>query len=95
MELVDRSLCLLKLGEGEERFAREACLDDKGRKITFKGPNENHRNDERWKIESLPKVAELQEAAFPFGPGQPERKSVAVVIFDENGSSRARTPNGA
>ena len=31
-------------------------MDDKGRKIAFKGPNENHRNDERWKIESLLKA---------------------------------------
>ncbi len=45
VELVDRSLCLLKLCEGEERFAREAAWTTQDRKITFKGPNSYHRND--------------------------------------------------
>jgi hypothetical protein len=38
VELVDRSLCLLKLSEGEERFAREAAWTTKTGKSPSKVP---------------------------------------------------------
>jgi glycogen operon protein len=38
VELVDRSLCLLKLSEGEERFAREAAWTTKAGKAPTKVP---------------------------------------------------------
>jgi len=38
VELVDRSLCLLKLFEGEERFAREAAWTNKTGKSPSKVP---------------------------------------------------------
>jgi isoamylase len=38
VELVDRSLCLLKLSEGEERFAREAAWTTRTGKAPSKVP---------------------------------------------------------
>jgi isoamylase len=40
VELVDRSLCLLKLSEGEERFAREAAWTTKAGKSPTKVPTQ-------------------------------------------------------
>ena len=40
VELVDRSLCLLKLSEGEERFAREAAWTTKTGKSPSKVPTQ-------------------------------------------------------
>ena len=59
-------------------------MDDKGRKIAFKGPNENHRNDGRWKIESFAQGAELSGSGVSFRTWTTGKKNVSVVIFDEN-----------
>ena len=61
-------------------------MDDKDRKITFKGPNSYHRNDERWKIDLFLRVQNCRERACPFGLGQQERKMCLVVIFGDDGN---------
>src|ERR1700722_2779599 len=65
---------------GRRAFRAGGCLDDKHRKIAFKGPYSHHRKDKRWKIDLFRRAQNRRGRACPSELG-PQKREKFLLSF--------------